>query len=54
MANEETIDVDMTQLVDEVHLRLDALLELLEEKGLISEAEYVKKLDELLNVEDEE
>lgn len=54
MANEETTDVDMTQLVDEVHLRLDALLELLEEKGLISEAEYVKKLDELLNVEDEQ
>lgn len=54
MTNEETIDVDMTQVVDEVHLRLDALLELLEEKGLITEAEYVKKLDELLDFEEEQ
>ena len=53
MAKEE-IDVDTTQLVDEVHVRIDALLELLEEKGLISEAEYVKKIDEVLERESNE
>ncbi len=47
----EEIEVNTQDLVEEVHIRIDALLELLEEKGLITEREYLKKLDELLQEE---
>ena len=50
--NNEEIEVDSYDLIEEVHLRIDALLELLEEKGLIKEHEYIKKLDELLEEEE--
>lgn len=53
MAKEEIKDVDTPQLVDEVHLRIDALLELLEEKGLITEKEYLEKLDEVLDKQED-
>ena len=53
MTKEELKDVDTSQLVEEVHVRIDALLELLEEKGLITEKEYVEKLNTILNKEEE-
>ena len=50
----DIIDVDSLEMIEEVHQRLDALLELLEEKGLINEAQYAKKLEEVFSREDEQ
>jgi hypothetical protein len=44
---EEIVSNDSYDLIDEVHTRIDALLELLEEKGLVYEAEVVKKIEEI-------
>ena len=44
----ETIDVENTELVEEVHERIDALLQILIEKELISQHEYDNKLKEIL------
>ena len=42
-------EVDNIELVEEVHDRLDALLYLLEKKGVINEGEYSKELEEIYN-----
>lgn len=44
---EEITVNDNYDLIEEVHARIDALLELLEEKGLVYEAEMVKKLEDI-------
>lgn len=45
--NREEITVDNLDLIEEVHLRIDALIEILEKKGLITEEEYLKKIQEI-------
>lgn len=48
---EETYEDEVTELdlIYELNDRFDALIELLLEKKIISEKEYNKKLDELIN-----
>jgi hypothetical protein len=49
---DEIVANDSYDLIEEVHTRIDALLELLEEKGLVYEAEMVKKLEEMATKEE--
>lgn len=50
---QEDIEVTELDLIYEAHDRVDALLELLIEKGIITEEEYESKLEELLNREED-
>lgn len=55
---QEDIEVTELDIIYEAHDRLDALLELLVEKGVISEEEYENKLEEVIqrneDLDDEE
>lgn len=56
MVEENNMDVNELDLVYEAYDRTDALLELLLEKGIISEEEFEAKLEEVVerNYESEE
>lgn len=43
MADKEFIDVDNTDMVEEVHDRIDALIEVLEKKGIMTKEEFDAK-----------
>jgi len=54
-SNEEDFEeVTELDLIYEAHDKIDALIDLLIEKGVISESEYEKKLEEYYEMEDEE
>lgn len=44
----EIIDVEETELVEEVHERIDVLISILKEKGILGEKEYENKLKDFL------
>lgn len=48
MRRREEIDVDVTELVQEVHDRLDLLITLLDEKGVLAEKEYLMRMQQYL------
>lgn len=50
---QEDIEVTELDIIYEAHDRLDALLELLVEKGVISEEEYENKLEEVIQRNEE-
>lgn len=54
MANqkEEIVVNDNYDLIEEVHTRIDALAELLEEKGILYEGELLKKIEEIASRSD--
>jgi hypothetical protein len=45
--NEEFNEVNELDIIYEAHDRIDALIELLIEKGIFTQKEYEKKLDEI-------
>ena len=49
MTNNEDIEVTEMDLIYESHDKIDALIELLVEKGVFEQHEYNNKLDELIN-----
>ncbi len=49
----EEIEVnDNYDLIEEVHIRIDALVELLEKKGILYEGELLKKIEEITSREE--
>ncbi len=45
MAKDEYVDVDELEMIEEVHNRIDVLLDLLEEKGVLTKAQYEARLE---------
>ena len=43
--DKEYIDVEQLDMVEEVHDRIDVLLDLLEEKGIINKKQYDARLE---------
>jgi len=52
--DKEYIDVEQLDMIEEVHTRLDVLLDLLEEKGVLTKAQYESRLEKFYDASEEQ
>lgn len=53
MGNEKDIEVENIDLIEEVHDRIDVLIEILEKKGILTKEEYEAKYEKYQSEKEE-